>query len=226
MFRHETTFVGDGAIEGGERLMAAMGSADWNERYKETPSLWGTRANVFVAEVFGGSEPGRALDLACGEGRNALWLAERGWRVTAVDFSSAALAKARAEAGERSVTVEWVEADLTGYHPEPGAFDAVVIAYLHLPEPSRTPILRGAADALAPGGTLLVVGHDATNPAEGVGGPQDPEILYTAQSLVAAVPTLRIERAGRAERTVAGADRPALDALLVATRPPSRSTSS
>jgi len=206
--------------------MAAMGSADWNERYKETPSLWGTNANVFVADVFSGREPGRALDLACGEGRNALWLAERGWAVTAVDFSGAALAKARAQAGARSVTVEWVEADLTGYRPQPGAFDAVVIAYLHVPESSRTPILRGAADALAPGGTLLVVGHDATNPAEGVGGPQNPEILYTAQSLVAAVPGLQIERAGRAERTVAGADRPALDALLVATRPPSRGASS
>jgi SAM-dependent methyltransferase len=200
--------------------MAAMGSADWNERYKQTPSPWGTDANVFVADVFSGREPGRALDLACGEGRNALWLAGRGWRVTAVDFSGAALARARAQAGARSVTVDWVEADLTRYRPEPGAFDAVVIAYLQLPESSLTPILRSAADALAPGGTLLVVGHDATNPAEGVGGPQDPAILYTAQSLVAAVPSLHIERAGRAERAVAGADRPALDALLVATRPP------
>lgn len=206
--------------------MAAMGSADWNERYKETPSLWGTNANVFVAEVFEGREPGRALDLACGEGRNALWLAGRGWAVTAVDFSAAALAKARAQTDARSLAVEWVEADLTAYRPEPAAFDAVVIAYLHLPESSFTPILRRAADALAPGGTLLVVGHDAMNPAEGVGGPQDPEILYTAQALVAAVPMLQIERAGRAERTVAGAARPALDALLVATRPPSRSTSS
>lgn len=205
--------------------MAAMGSADWNERYKETPSLWGADANVFVADVFSGCEPGRALDLACGEGRNALWLAGRGWQVTAVDFSEAALAKARAQAAERALTVDWVEADLTGYRPEPGAFDAVVIAYLHLRESALTRILRSAADALAPGGTLLVVGHDATNPAEGVGGPQDPEILYTAQSLAAVVPSLRIERAGRAERTVAGADRPALDALLVATRPPSRSAS-
>lgn len=201
--------------------MAAMGSADWNERYKETPSLWGTNANVFVADVFSGRAPGRALDLACGEGRNALWLAERGWQVTGVDFSAAALAKARAQASARSVTVEWVEADLAGYRPEPGAFDAVVIAYLHLPAPALARILAGAADALAPGGTLLAVGHDVTNPAEGVGGPQNPEILYTAEFLAAAVPSLKIQRAERVRRTVAGAERPALDALLLASRPPS-----
>jgi SAM-dependent methyltransferase len=197
----------------------AMGPREWDARYAETPSLWGTGANVFVTEVLGPHEPGRALDLACGEGRNSLWLAERGWRVTGVDFSRAALAKARAEAGARALDVEWVEADVTEYRPEPGAFDAVVIAYLHLPGPALVQVLRHAAEALAPSGTLVVVGHDATNPAEGVGGPQDLVILYTARSLAAAVPTLRIERAERVRREVAGCKQPALDALLVATRP-------
>lgn len=196
-----------------------MDQQGWDERYRQSASLWGASANVFVADALAALAPGRALDLACGEGRNALWLAERGWRVTAVDFSAVALAKGRAQADARALSVEWVEADVTGYQPEPGAFDAVVIAYLHLSKAALEQVLRRAAAALAPAGTLVAVGHDATNPAEGVGGPQNPDILYDARTLADAVPGLRVERAGRVRRQVPGADRPALDALLIASRP-------
>ncbi|MBS2965339.1 class I SAM-dependent methyltransferase [Actinocrinis puniceicyclus] len=199
--------------------MAVMDQTAWDERYRQTQSVWGSAPNVFVERLFSGLEPGRALDLACGEGRNALWLAGRGWRVTAVDFSAVALAKGRAQARARGLDLDWVAADVTGYRPQPAAFDAVLVAYLHLPGDVLGPLLRGAAEAVAPGGTLLVVGHDAANPAEGVGGPQDPEVLYTAAALAGHVPGLHIERAERVERRVPGADRPALDSLLVATRP-------
>jgi SAM-dependent methyltransferase len=199
-------------------MMNAVDQVGWDERYRQAEQVWGSAPNRFVAEELADLAPGRALDLACGEGRNALWLAARGWRVTAVDFSPAALAKGRAAAETAGLELTWIAADLTGYAPEPGAYDLVLIAYLHLPEPAFRTVLDRAAAALAPGGTLLVVGHDATNPAHGTGGPQDPAILYTPETVTAALGALRVERAERVSRPVDGAARPAIDTLVIATR--------
>ena len=106
---------------------------DWNARYAQKELVWTAEPNrLFAAEV-GGLAPGRALDLACGEGRNAVWLAERGWQVTGVDFSDVALAKAAELAASRGVEVEWVVADVLDYEPEPRAFDLVAVLYLQLP---------------------------------------------------------------------------------------------
>jgi SAM-dependent methyltransferase len=205
--------------------------AEWDERYRQAGWVWSTTPNRFVAETLDDRKPGRALDLACGEGRNALWLAEKGWLVTAVDFSTAALEKGRAAAESRGLEVTWVVADLLEYEPERAAYDTVVIAYLHLVADSMSAVLGRAAAALAPGGMLVVVGHDATNPAEGVGGPQDPAVLYTPDAVVAAVTgaraagdvagvaPLRVDRAERVFRQLEGAERPAIDALVVAVRP-------
>jgi SAM-dependent methyltransferase len=190
----------------------------WDERYRQTDWVWSTTPNQFVAQVLADMPPGRALDLACGEGRNALWLAEKGWRATAVDFSSVAVAKGRAAAESRGLDVTWIAADLLDYEPERGAYDAVLIAYLHLPPDDMRRVLGKARDALADGGTLLVVGHDVTNLTEGTGGPQDPAILYTPDVIVEAVTPLSIERAERVLRHVDGADRPAIDTLVVAVR--------
>jgi SAM-dependent methyltransferase len=209
-----------------------MDRAAWDERYKQAEWLWSLEPNRFVAEVLGGREPGRALDLACGEGRNALWLASRGWRVTAVDFSEVAVEKGRRRAGgwdgagggegagggAAGGSVEWAVADVTVYCPEPGGYDLVLIAYLHLSAEEIDAVLRRAAAALAPGGTLLVVGHDVTNLSEGVGGPQDPRVLYTPEALAASLGSLRVERAERVRRPVAGAPREAIDVLAVAVR--------
>ncbi len=195
-----------------------MSQTDWDERYRETKWVWSLTPNVFVAEGLAGLAPGRALDLACGEGRNALWLAGRGWRVTAVDFSTAALDKGRERAAEDGLELEWVAADVTGYAPEPGGYDLVLIAYLHLVPRDLATVLRRAADALAPGGTLFVVGHDVTNIADGFGGPQDPDVLYTPEALTAPLGSLRVERAERVTRAVDGAPRPAIDTLAVAIR--------
>lgn len=197
-----------------------MDKSEWDERYRETGWLWSLTPNRFVAEHLADLEPGRALDLACGEGRNALWLAARGWRVTAVDFAEAALGKGRERAAEDRLELEWVAADLTEYVPEPGGYDLALIAYLHLQRRDLETVLRRAADALAPGGTLFVVGHDATNIADGVGGPQDPSVLYTPELLTLPLPleALRLKRAERVTRPVDGASRSAIDTLVVAVR--------
>lgn len=98
--------------------------------------------------------------------------------------------------------MNWVVADVRDYQPAPGAFDAVVVAYLHLPPADLNVVLGRGAQALAPGGRILVVGHDVTNIDHGTGGPQDPVILYTPPGIVAALPGLSVRRAERVRRSV------------------------
>jgi SAM-dependent methyltransferase len=194
---------------------------EWDDRYASTGLVWSAEANRFVVEELADLPPGRALDLGAGEGRNAIWLAERGWQVTAVDFSAVALAKGAKLAEGRGVSVEWVEADLLRYRPAAAAYDLVLLAYVHLLPGDFEAILGQAAAALAPGGTLLVVGHDADNIAHGYGGPQAPEILHRADAVAAALPGLRIERAGQARRPVQTpeGERVAIDTVVRAQRP-------
>ncbi len=198
-------------------------SQQWDERYSGTEFEWTTRPNQFVAAELAGLPPGRALDLAAGEGRNAVWLAERGWRVTAVDFSRVGLEKGRKLSAARGVDeaqVDWIVADLRDYEPERDAYDLALIAYLQVSPQVRAGVLARAAAALAPGGTVFVVGHDLTNLTEGVGGPQDPDVLYTPEALRAELPGLRILRAGRVHRTVErdGGPATAVDTLVRAVR--------
>jgi SAM-dependent methyltransferase len=193
---------------------------EWNERYGTDELVWRAEPNQFLVEEVERLTPGRALDLACGEGRNAVWLASQGWKVVGMDFSSAGLAKGRRMADERGVEVTWVEADAVSWIPPRSGFDLVVLMYLQLPSDQRRAALGHAAAALAPRGVLLVVGHDATNPTEGFGGPQDPAVLCSAEDIVGDLDGLRIERAERVERQV---DTPsgaavALDALVRAVR--------
>ena len=197
-----------------------MERADWDRRYRGTELVWTAQPNRFVVEELQGLPPGRAQDLGSGEGRNAVWLAERGWQVTAVDFSPVALDKARRLAQARGVTVDWVLADLRGYRPEPGAYHLVLVAYLHLSPLERVAVLAGAVGALAPGGTLLVIGHDLANLTQGVGGPQDPAVLYTPEAIVAELDGLTVHRAERVRRPVDTAPEPgvAVDTLVRATR--------
>jgi SAM-dependent methyltransferase len=161
--------------------------------------------------------------VACGEGRNAVWLAEQRWRVTGVDFSEVGLEKARALAETRAVIVEWIAADLLDFTPEPRGFDLVLVFYLQVPTDQRRRILRTIAKAVAPGGTLLVVAHDSSNLSGGYGGPKDSEVLYTAGDVVGdlAGGGLEFERAEVVRRPVDTAHgvRVALDALVRARRP-------
>jgi SAM-dependent methyltransferase len=195
-----------------------MRREDWDRRYAERELLWSASPNRFlVAEAYG-LAPGRALDLACGEGRNAIWLAELGWQVTAVDFSDVAVAKARERATRDGVDVDFVFTDLLDFVPEPEAYDLVLVLYLQLPARERRLVLCRAASALAPAGTFLLVGHDLANLTEGVGGPSDAGVLYTPDEIVSELPGLEIERAERVLREVEDEHRPAIDALVRARR--------
>jgi SAM-dependent methyltransferase len=169
---------------------------DWDERYAAHDLVWSAEPNVFVAAELADLEPGRALDLAAGEGRNAIWLARRGWTVTAADFSQVALDKGRQLAGDTEV--RWVCADATRWD-EPAAYDLVVVAYLQLAAPERRAALRAAYASLVEGGTLLVVAHDSSNLAEGTGGPPDPAVLMTAEDVLGDLDGLAFDVA-RAER--------------------------
>jgi SAM-dependent methyltransferase len=198
-------------------------SQQWDERYSSTGFVWATGPNQFVAAELADLPPGRAIDLAAGEGRNTVWLAERGWRVTAVDFSRVGLDKGRALSASRGVPdgqVDWIVADLCDYQPEPGGYDLALIAYLQVGAKVRATVLRRAAAALAPGGTAFIVAHDLTNLTEGAGGPQDPEVLYTPEAVRAELAELRIIRAERVHRTVTREDGPAtaIDTLVHAVR--------
>lgn len=185
-----------------------MDAADWDERYAGADLVWSATPNQFVAAELADLRPGRALDVACGEGRNALWLAERGWQVTAVDFSRVALEKARAlqdrHPDGRDLHVDWVRGDVLTYDIGRASYDLVVLAYLQLVADERRTAVRRAFGALRPGGTFFLVAHDATNLAEGTGGPTDPAVLFTAEEVLADLDGERfeVERADRVTREV------------------------
>jgi SAM-dependent methyltransferase len=192
----------------------------WDSRYAETELVWSAGPNQFVVEHLDGLPPGRALDLAAGEGRNAVWLATKGWAVTAVDFSPVAIDKGRAVADHHGVTVDWRVADAVGFRPDAATFDLALICYLHLPPDDLATVITGAVGALGPGGTFLLVGHDRRNLADGTGGPQDPSILTRADEVAPLLGELTIEFAGDVERSVATDDGPAvaIDTLVRARR--------
>ena len=197
-----------------------MDRQSWNRRYAGTELLWSARPNRRLVTEIAHVAPGRALDIACGEGRNAVWLAQGGWKVTGVDFSHVALAKARQLADNRDVSVDWVGADIRDYVPSREAFDLVMLLYLHVPPVERADALARATHALAPGGLLLVIGHDTSNPERGYGGPQDPAILFTPEDVANELPRLTIERAERFRRpvTTPQGEVHAIDALVRATK--------
>jgi SAM-dependent methyltransferase len=178
-----------------------MDAEGWDERYRASELVWSAGPNQFVEAELADMPPGRALDLAAGEGRNAIWLARRGWQVTAVDFSRAGLDKGRI-LGE-GLDIEWVCADATTWRGE-ASYDVCLVAYLQLVADERRAAVRNAYDALGEGGTLLLVAHDSTNLTEGTGGPQDPSVLMTAEDVLTDLggETFEVQRAGRVARIV------------------------
>lgn len=182
-----------------------MDAVAWNERYAASDLVWSREPNQFVAAELADLSPGAAVDLGAGEGRNAIWLASRGWSATAVDFSQVALDKGARLAAELDVT--WVCADATTWQPDEPV-DLVVVAYLQVPAEDRRRAVRGAYAMLRPGGTLLLVAHDSTNLAEGTGGPQDLSVLMTAEDVLGDLAGLEVGvvRAERVAREVTRAD--------------------
>jgi SAM-dependent methyltransferase len=197
---------------------------DWDRRYEETELLWTPRPNRFLVEEVSGLQAGTALDLACGEGRHAVWLAERGWQATGVDWSAVAIEKGRRLAEARGVAVEWVTADLEEWQPAGAAWDLVLVFYLQLEREVRRAVLARAAGAVAPGGTFLLVAHDTRNLARGYGGPKSERVLYRPEDVIADLEGcgLEVERAEPVNRPVdtPEGERIAIDALVRASRAP------
>ena len=175
-----------------------MDATDWDERYRSSDQLWSVTPNLFVADRLADVAPGRGLDLASGEGRNAIWLAERGWAMTAVDFSAVASSRATAQ----SDLVEFVVADVLTWEPD-SRFDLVLITYLHLMPPDFEQVIRASREWLAPGGELFLIGHDVSNIEHGHGGPQVPEILWSVPDLLAWLDGMTVIEAQVVRRPVA-----------------------
>jgi SAM-dependent methyltransferase len=202
-----------------------MDAAAWDERYATADLVWSVGPNRFVVEqveALGRDAPGRALDLAGGEGRNAIWLAEQGWDVELVEFSAVALEKAAAIAHERGLALRTTLADVTD---EPGLdpADLVLVCYLQLATEPLALALAHAATLVAAGGTLVVIAHECDNLEHGHGGPPDARFLPTVAEVLAAIDGqgLDVEHAGQVRRTVDTDEGPreAIDLLVRARRP-------
>jgi SAM-dependent methyltransferase len=160
----------------------------WEERYSGE-RVWSGRVNVQLAAEAPSLAPGRALDIGCGEGGDAIWLASRGWQVTAVDFADAALARVAEHADEAGVgdRVETRRLDVRSFEPAGETWDLVTSHFFHLPDGGMPDVVRRLASAVAPGGTLLVVGHHPDDLATGLRHGHDT-FMFTADQLVPALP--------------------------------------
>ncbi len=203
-----------------------MDAAAWDERYDSRENAWGLEPNRFIREQCERLPVGEALDLACGEGRNALWLARLGWRVTGVDFSAVAVGRARDLTASQpdllARRLVWRVEDVTLLRLRPASLDLALASYLHLPPAERDAMLVRAAQALRPRGHIVIVGHDRRNLGEGVSGPQDIDLLYhpdALRELLADACGLTVEVARTVERQTAQGV--ALDTLVRARRRPS-----
>jgi thioredoxin reductase/SAM-dependent methyltransferase len=179
------------AGEGGHHPMPPMDEQSWEQRYRSaTAAVWSGRPNPQLVTETAELTPGTALDAGSGEGGDALWLAARGWQVTGVDFATAALRRAaeHAEAlgGDVAERVRWVHADLTEWTPQE-SYDLVSAHFVHLPSLPRGELFARLAGAVAPGGTLLLVGHHPDDMGSQVGRPAVPDMFFTAEQLADAL---------------------------------------
>ncbi|HET8587426.1 MAG TPA: class I SAM-dependent methyltransferase [Candidatus Limnocylindria bacterium] len=192
--------------------------ARWDERH-QGGDFEGRGPNPTLVATLRGVPPGRALELGAGSGTNAVWLAQQGWAVTAVDWSRVALDNARRQAETASVTLDLQQRNVFDWVPPAGGYDLVLLVYLQLPPAQRRAVYPAAAAAVAPGGRLVVIGHDRSNVVPGHESHPDPERLFTAtelaDELAAAVPDLVVERAQVLTQDPVPAHNP-IDALLVA----------
>ena len=160
-------------------------AAFWDEMYEKRQAPWDSEPNPLLPEVVEGLAPGTALDLGCGEGSDAVWLAKRGWRVTAVDLSNVALDRGRA--ADTDQLVNWLQADLFAWQPPERAFDLVSTHFLHLPTAGRAAFFEGLARAVRPGGTLFVVAHHVSDLQTTIGRPPIPDLYFEGDEVAAAL---------------------------------------
>jgi SAM-dependent methyltransferase len=174
----------------------------WNERFSEPGFAYGTKPNDFLASVARRIPPGRVLCLAEGEGRNAVYLAELGYEVTAVDTSTVGLAKAEALAEERGTRIETIQADLTDYPIEPITWQGIVSIFCHLPPVTRAALHERSLRGLAPGGVFVLEGFTPNQLTFGTGGPKSRELLMELEVIRQELPGLYLEIARETQREV------------------------
>lgn len=184
--RHEQGHIGDDA-------------PSWNAAYEGKAKIWSGQPNTQLMTEVLPLSPGAALDVGCGEGADAVWLAKQGWHVTAVDISSVALIRAQAHAESAGVIVHFEEQDLVSTPPSPASYDLVSAQFFHLADPERSGFMRGLGDAVRSGGQLLVVGHQPSatlNPAlrDRLFSPDEITALFSPDEWVTEVSESRARR--------------------------------
>nr|WP_199734666.1 class I SAM-dependent methyltransferase [Frigoribacterium sp. PhB160] len=186
--------------------------AYWEDRYGAEGLAWSGRPNPVLVTEAEALTPGRALDIGSGEGGDAIWLAGLGWQVVGTDISSNALAKSARQAesvdAELAARIDWQQHDLVEWAPEARSFDLVTSQFMHLPDPVRTALFRSLAAAVAPGGTLLVVGHDLSDLDSGAHRMHHAELMFSVDDVLAAIDGegLVVEVAESRPRLAPGAD--------------------
>jgi SAM-dependent methyltransferase len=198
----------------------------WDERYRSAQRIWSGEPNPQLVTEVAGRPPGRALDVGCGEGADAIWLAREGWTVVAADISGVALTRAAQHARDTAAAVaariEWRQVDLLASPPGPGSFDLVSAQFMQLPPEPRTRLFTALIASVRHGGTLLVAGHHPSDLATGVARPPMPEVFYSPDEIAALLDdswTVEVSEARpRPARTPDGAEVTVHDSVLVATR--------
>jgi SAM-dependent methyltransferase len=187
-----------------------MDEAFWDERYRSRESLWSGEPNPQLVREAAALTAGRALDVGCGEGADAIWLAERGWSVDAVDISHVALHRARQHAAHSgdaiSARITWKQVDLLSFTPGLHTFDLVAAHFVHLPPDQRSGLHRRLAESVVPGGTLLIVNHDPSDLLTSVGRPPWPEYFATATEVAETLPPTEWEIVVAEARPRSGTD--------------------
>jgi thioredoxin reductase/2-polyprenyl-3-methyl-5-hydroxy-6-metoxy-1,4-benzoquinol methylase len=209
------------------RVRTMFEEAAWEERYRARPAVWSGRPNPQLVAEAAELTPGRALDVGSGEGADAVWLAERGWRVTGVDISTTALERAAAHAAtagaEIADRIDWWHTDLRDEAPAEGAYDLVSSQFMHLPGEARRELFARLAAAVAPGGTLLIVGHHPSDLRTTAHRMHFPDMMFTGEEVASSLDAnawdvLAAEARTRAAVDPEGRDITIHDAVLVARR--------
>jgi SAM-dependent methyltransferase len=198
----------------------------WNERYRSSPHIWSGKPNPQLVAEIANVVPARALDVGCGEGADAIWLAQLGWDVVAIDISSVALERAAEHAKAAgpgvSARIDWRQADVLVSPPDPDSFDLVSVQFMQLPPEPRNRLFLALAASVRAGGSLLVVGHHPSDLATGVPRPPMPDLFYTADDIASLLDgswaVVVNEARPRSATTPQGDEVTIHDAVLLATR--------
>jgi SAM-dependent methyltransferase len=178
---------GHAVDDSGTDIMNMYTPEYWDDRYRSADMIWSGHVNPHLAATASGLRPGTALDVGCGEGGDAIWLAEHGWQVTGIDVSVVALDRAAARATELgddiAKPITWRFADVLSWDPSPEQYDLVSAQFIHLPHPTLESLHQRLAAAVRPGGTLLVVGHHPSDLETSMGRPRLAHLMFTAEQM-------------------------------------------